>query len=186
MSRKSTIRRDTLADGVQISRIELRNAKGYWVGDVFLEYGVMKDGKTWGRYFSITDFGNYSFAWFSIGDEPFEHFICKLAQRDQDYFMGKLLLGHDAGNVFRMDRTMEQAERDVEESFTDGLIDEAEKEEALEVLQSCESAEDIDNWYREQMNDPNGYERFVYGRSPRADGYERNVLPLLAEVLDDR
>ena len=182
----STITRDTLSDGTTIARITLRNDSAdktgqRWVGDVRLEYGVKDNGNTWGRYFSITDFGNYSYAWFSIGDEPFEHFVRVMAERDREYFMGKLLMGHDESHVFLLDVSKEIAMQHLEEMFEEHEITRKKRDEYAHDLDYVGSEAELNEWYEECLDDDAGYDHFVYGH--RCKGYVENVFPLLAEVL---
>lgn len=185
----SKIVRRKFSDGTTIARITLYQPKNAWrnecwVGDVILEYGQKANGSTWGRYYSITDFGNYSYAWFSIGTEPFEHFVWKMAKNDQEYFIGKLTMGHDEQHVFLLKDSKELALESLEEAFEDGDITQAERDNYKELLDGVESAEELNQWYGECLECNEGYESFVYGYAPRCQGYMRNVFPLLAEVLE--
>lgn len=60
----------------------LRTDNGGWLGQVVLTSD--------GAFMSITDYGNFSFAWRSTGDEDFRKFILKL---DKQYFAGKMANG---------------------------------------------------------------------------------------------
>lgn len=180
---KSTIKRDTLADGVQIARITLRKTNGAWVGDVFLEYGITSEGKTWGRYFSITDYGNYSHAWFFIGRQPFEDFILDNATQDQGYFIDKLIAGQADSRTFRPDKTRQRAKERLDEYAEENCLSANAKRCYLEELERCETPEEFNDWYSVHLEDSMGYESFFYGISVGAEAYKDNIFPLLAEVL---
>lgn len=60
----------------------LRTDNGGWLGQVVLTSD--------GAFMSITDYGNFSFAWRSTGEEDFRKFILKL---DKQYFAGKMANG---------------------------------------------------------------------------------------------
>lgn len=62
--------------------ITLRTESGQWLGQVVLTSD--------GMFASVTDYGNLSYAWRSIGEENFEDFIMRL---DVSYFGAKLYTG---------------------------------------------------------------------------------------------
>jgi hypothetical protein len=55
---------------------------GQWLGQVVLTSN--------GMYASVTDWGNYSFAWTSIGDRTFKEFLLSI---DEGYFATKMYTG---------------------------------------------------------------------------------------------
>ena len=60
----------------------LRTDNGGWLGQVILTSD--------GAFMSITDYGNFSYAWRSTGEEDFRKFIIRL---DKQYFAGKMANG---------------------------------------------------------------------------------------------
>jgi len=59
----------------------LRDSNGQWLGQVLLTSD--------GMFASVTDYGNFSYAWRSFGDN-FKEFICDLSA---DYFANKMNQG---------------------------------------------------------------------------------------------
>ena len=55
---------------------------GCWLGQIVLTSD--------GAFMSITDYGNFSFAWRSYGSGDFREFLCRL---NSDYFAGKMANG---------------------------------------------------------------------------------------------
>ncbi|BES59848.1 hypothetical protein [Dysgonomonas capnocytophagoides] len=55
---------------------------GCWLGQIVLTSD--------GAFMSITDYGNFSFAWRSYGSSDFREFLCRL---NTDYFAGKMANG---------------------------------------------------------------------------------------------
>lgn len=55
---------------------------GCWLGQIVLTSD--------GAFMSITDYGNFSFAWRSYGSGDFREFLCRL---NTDYFAGKMANG---------------------------------------------------------------------------------------------
>lgn len=56
--------------------------QGGWLGQIV----ITSDG----AFMSVTDYGNFSFAWRSYGDDDFREFLCRL---NVDYFAGKMYNG---------------------------------------------------------------------------------------------
>lgn len=69
----------------------LRKKNGGWLGQIVLTSD--------GMFASVTDYGNFSFAWRCIGNQSFREFILSL---EYDYFASKLLQG-----MFNVKRTRE-------------------------------------------------------------------------------
>lgn len=65
-----------------MERYSLKTPEGGWLGDVV----ITADG----RYFSITDWGNFAYIWNSIGDRSFKDFLLDI---NVDYFAGKMFAG---------------------------------------------------------------------------------------------
>lgn len=65
-----------------IERYTLKTPEGQWLGDIV----ITEDG----RYFSITDWGNFSYIWNSIGDRSFKEFLLGI---NIDYFASKMFAG---------------------------------------------------------------------------------------------
>jgi len=185
----STIERITLPKGVQLTRIELRNKHNRWCGNIILEYGVKasKDilgWETWGRYYSITDWGNFSYAWYFVGAKRFEDFIRECAEDaavGSEYILKKLC--PEECDVFLLEESITKARALLEEADNDGEISPEDYEYCSEKLDNVSSEQELCDWYIDDFGDPDGYESFVHGLSYRACGYRDNVLPLLAEVL---
>lgn len=60
----------------------LRTKQGDWLGQIVLTSD--------GAFMSVTDYGNFSFAWRSYGSGDFREFLCRL---NTDYFAGKMANG---------------------------------------------------------------------------------------------
>ena len=60
----------------------LKDDRGYWLGQVVLTSD--------GMFASVTDYGNFSFAWRSYGDMSFKEFLIGLGE---DYFATKMACG---------------------------------------------------------------------------------------------
>lgn len=60
----------------------LRKTNGTWLGQIVLTSD--------GMYASVTDYGNFSYAWRSTGDEDFRKFLCSL---NVHYFAVKMYQG---------------------------------------------------------------------------------------------
>lgn len=60
----------------------LRTEAGQWLGQIVLTSD--------GMYASVTDWGNLSFAWRSIGEQTFKEFLMGL---DKSYFAAKMYTG---------------------------------------------------------------------------------------------
>lgn len=60
----------------------LRKANGSWLGQIVLTSD--------GMYSSVTDWGNFSYAWRSTGEKDFRNFFINM---DEDYFAGKMYSG---------------------------------------------------------------------------------------------
>ncbi|WP_185148695.1 hypothetical protein [Dysgonomonas capnocytophagoides] len=60
----------------------LRTKQGDWLGQIVLTSD--------GAFMSVTDYGNFSFAWRSYGSGDFIEFLCRL---NTDYFAGKMANG---------------------------------------------------------------------------------------------
>lgn len=60
----------------------LRTKTGKWLGQV-----VLTDD---GMFASVTDYGNFSFAWRAFGMDDFRRFLCIL---QTDYFTAKMIAG---------------------------------------------------------------------------------------------
>lgn len=60
----------------------LRTKQGDWLGQIVLTSD--------GAFMSVTDYGNFSFAWRSYGSSDFREFLCRL---NTDYFAGKMANG---------------------------------------------------------------------------------------------
>jgi hypothetical protein len=69
-----------MQENITARSITLRNDNGGWLGQVVLTSD--------GMFAAVTDYGNFSFSWRSIGDRTFEDFIIKLGE---DYFAGKMV-----------------------------------------------------------------------------------------------
>lgn len=184
----STIERITLPGGVHLSRIELRNQHNRWYGNIILEHGVKasKDilgWETWGRYYSITDWGNFSYAWYFVGAKRFEDFIRECAEDAAvgSEYMLKKLCPHEC-NVFLLPESKKAAAERLSEEHEEGMCDEAYKA-AIDALECVSNEQELYDWYNDELQDPDGYENFEHGLSITARGYRDNVLPLLAEVL---
>lgn len=70
---------------------ELVNEKGGWLGQIVLTSD--------GMFASVTDYGNFSFAWRCIGGQSFNEFMISL---QPDYFARKLMQG-----MYNIKRTKE-------------------------------------------------------------------------------
>ncbi len=67
---------------IKARNYHLRKESGSWLGQVVLT--------TDGAFMSITDYGNFCFAWRSTGVEDFRKFIVTL---DEQYFTNKMVQG---------------------------------------------------------------------------------------------
>ncbi|MCC8153251.1 MAG: hypothetical protein LIP01_02970 [Tannerellaceae bacterium] len=67
---------------VEAKSYTLRESNGSWLGQIVLTSD--------GAFMSITDYGNFSFAWRSTGEEDFREFILRL---NTEYFAGKMANG---------------------------------------------------------------------------------------------
>ncbi len=86
---------------IQSKSYTLRDEKGRWLGQIVLTSD--------GMFSSVTDYGNFSFAWRSFGEERtikgFENFIRNL---DVGYFASKMIQG--VSYIAYGRRVQEQAE----------------------------------------------------------------------------
>lgn len=71
-----------LGDKVKCKSYTLRDKQNRWVGQII----ISSDG----AYTSITDYGNFNFAWRSFGQGDFREFLLGL---DEDYFSSKMIQG---------------------------------------------------------------------------------------------
>ncbi len=183
----SKIECNILSNGVHLTRIELRNEYNRWIGNIILEYGAKAselptgEMRTWGRYYSITDFGSFSHAWYFVGAKRFEDFIRECAEKDQEYMLKKLC--PEECNVFLLPESKATARACLEEADNDSEISPEDYEYCSEKLDAVSSEQELYDWYNDDFGDPDGYENFEHGLSITARGYRDNVLPLLAEVL---
>lgn len=69
-------------DLVYAQHYELKDERGQWLGDVVLT--------TNGMYSSVTDWGNFSYKWNSIGKQTFKEFLLGLSE---EYFATKIYTG---------------------------------------------------------------------------------------------
>lgn len=69
-------------DKVNAKSYTLRDDQGFWLGQVVLTND--------GAFMSITDWGNFNFAWRHFGKGDFREFLSEVGQ---DYFAGKMYNG---------------------------------------------------------------------------------------------
>lgn len=69
-------------DMVTARSYTLRTKQGDWLGQIVLTSD--------GAFMSVTDYGNFSFAWRAYGSGDFREFLCRL---DVHYFAGKMFNG---------------------------------------------------------------------------------------------
>lgn len=185
----STIKYASFDDGSKIAKITLRMPtknrnpvrSTIWVADIVIEYGIKADGTTWGRYYALTDYGSAAYAWYHIGTKPFLCFLLECAETDKEYFVKKLM--PEETHVFDLDKSKARAVERIQELVEEEEISEELEDYFFERLEMVNDSSELYKWYEECINDPEGYESFVYGLSHRAEGYMKVVLPLLAEVL---
>ncbi len=185
----STIKYGSFDDDSNIAKIQLQMATNNrsvqrstrWVADIVIEYGTREDGTGWGRYCSLTDYGNAAYAWYHIGKKPFLRFLLECAETDKEYFIKKLM--PEDYHIFDLDKSKARAVERIQELVEDNEISEEQEDDFFEKLEAVNDSGELYRWYEECLNDPEGYESFVYGLSPKANDYMKVVLPLLAEVL---
>lgn len=73
---------ETTINNVTAKSYTLYAENGCWLGQIVLTSD--------GAFMSITDYGNFSFAWRSYGSGDFREFLCRL---NTDYFAGKMANG---------------------------------------------------------------------------------------------
>jgi hypothetical protein len=71
-----------MKDQITAQSYELYTDNGQWLGQVVLTSN--------GMYASVTDWGNYSFMWNSIGNQTFKQFLLGI---DETYFGTKMYTG---------------------------------------------------------------------------------------------
>jgi hypothetical protein len=71
-----------MEDKVTANSYTIRTENGGWLGQIVLTSD--------GSYMSITDYGNFSFAWRHHGENDFRKFLCDLSI---DYFATKMYCG---------------------------------------------------------------------------------------------
>lgn len=173
----STIQRTVLPDGHELVRIELRNERNRWVGNIIVE-ASNSGAYHWLRLYSITDFGNVSRAWYHIGQTRWQDFLMECCTRDQDYMLGKLFDTCDT-HAFSTTNTRQRFIQYIDE---DEDHDADTKQFMLEQLHDCDTPDEFIQWC-DQFDVCDGTEYFQYGPSRRAIGYQEHVLPLIAEAL---
>ncbi len=75
-------RNQDIMSEVKSKSYTLRNEQGHWLGQVV----ITSDG----LFSSVTDWGNFSYAWRSTGEQDFRSFFTKM---DTHYFAGKMYAG---------------------------------------------------------------------------------------------
>lgn len=76
----------TVREKVKAESITLRDEQGQWLGQIVLT----EDG----MFASVTDWGNFSYAWRNWGEGSFKDFLCSI---NKHYFAEKMKIGMSYG-----------------------------------------------------------------------------------------
>lgn len=163
-------------DGIEVKGFVLYNGCGAWLGYATLESNSKEQ---WGRLYTVTDYGNYSYMWDAIGKHGFDAFLLSC---HTGYITDKLSYGHDEARVLDCDATREEM-REILKRVC-GSEDPDWIGERDYYLNGCESEADFLKWAEEGgMDDEDVYEHFKYTRGRYLKGYESCFLPELSRML---
>lgn len=177
----STGYRVSLPDGRQIHTITLTSENGRWLGNVVLEYD---NAKRWGRYYSITDYGDYGYEWRAVGGEGFEGL---LIESDNEYMINKLSNSHDEARVCDIDTTVKELEKLLRKRWRGNRSVDADcLGDALDSLRRVENEPELWAWQSDHhmLVEPDDlYDCIVQGPGRLLKGYEAHILPALKSYL---
>lgn len=119
-----------------------------------------------GYFSAVSDFGNYAFLWRAHGCSDFREFLLR-AERDSDYFIGKL----SPGEVYDGDETMKEIKKGLQEALESKEITREAMEQELRTIEDeycIESDEEAFNvWASEtKLLDPHTVYGFRCERHP--------------------
>lgn len=162
--------------GETVCGYTLYDEHGVRMGVVTLEYN---NRERWGRLYSVTDYGNYSYEWPGIGERGFLRFLLNC---DSGYLTGKLAAGHDEQRVLLVRETWTKLRADFLKRY------EADDPDwlgsALAELDTCRCEADFYDWSQEYCIE-DVYRYFAWGYGGYLTSYRDVLLPELKRVLKE-
>ena len=138
-----------------------------------------------GYFSTVSDYGNYAFAWSAHGHDDFRSFLITLVD-DLEYFAKKVA----PGRFYNDERTRQLVYQGVCRLRSERLISASTARETWELVETynrLDTEHDFAAWLDDVSEDVwehgSPAEWASYGPNPRAVAYAQVVLPKLAEVL---
>lgn len=166
-----------------IRTFTIHDNRGHWVGDFVL---VHDEDAREGSYYSITDYGNYSYRWGSV---PKSGFLKFLAGIDVGYMIEKLGMGHDELVEIDVFATREKILAECREAWSREDADAV--GEATIELERCDTMCDIWSWAWARPGLLPGDPSYFIGNCAehrlggKLRGYRDHVIPKVKEYLKE-
>lgn len=131
--------------------------------------------------FSITDYGNYAYSWYSTGCDDARKFLLKT---DTSYLIDKLTYDNkNEAEKLYIDETIKNIKEGIKEYFDYGNYrDEERMQEDLDLANDIENEYTLNKFYEEcHIEEPWCFE--VRGYSPQARAMRDVLLPRLQDAI---
>ena len=148
---------------------------------------TIEEWKEGGSFKCVSDYGNYSYIWGSIGTETLRGFLCQL---NYDYFMGKT---HPSlGEQFSIRKSITACRENIIEARRDCDITRAQARVMWEYLEQLEDAGNNENLYFQLITDSDIFDTIYENdycsipshteKHPQCAGFWRIIWPVAVEI----
>lgn len=168
-----------------LKHYQLPNVKGQGWADI-----IILRGEKGGQLFTITDYGNYNYGWWSIGgDGDLRRFI---VDADKYYLTNKLANGTKGYSGFQLEESIKRIKEALIERLRDlkYLVKSQYKKEKSKIREDWDALEEIScefemNKFIENCNLQEAYEYVKHGYSASVKCFRDETIPRLQELLKD-
>lgn len=146
----------------------------------FIGKAKLKFGEKYGKLITESKFGNYSYGWYSLGNEDFRKF---LGEANKGYYLASKLIPNEESNCFYLEETKVNMKEKMLKARRYGEIDKIVARYLWEEINEMKDEYEAWGLARSNRDDIIGEDSIYYGLTENASAYMNVFIKKLQEIL---